>query len=215
MNKDSKEHISQLMDGEIGGDTGRFVLRQLEASGELRDTWARYHLIRDCMRYQDRGLAGGELSDRVRSSIDQPATPAEIGSTGTRVGARWLRPVAGLAIAASVALMAVVAVTPNLENDSGFGTEQISAASAQPFASPNILSGGPETRPVNLNGGAKPASPKMNSYLLRHYQVAGSSAGNGFISFVPIVTSKSAMQNDEAAESIQSQSEIESDPDRP
>lgn len=34
----------------------------------------------------------------------------------------------------------------------------------------------------------------MNSYLLRHYQVAGASGGNGFVSFVPIVISKPGTQ---------------------
>jgi hypothetical protein len=30
----------------------------------------------------------------------------------------------------------------------------------------------------------------MNSYLLRHYQVAGSAGGKGFVSFVPIVVTQ-------------------------
>jgi negative regulator of sigma E activity len=191
MNKDSKEHLSQLVDGEIGGDTGRFVLRQLEASSELRGAW-------------------------VRNAIDN--TPASAGSEAASVqhNRRWLRPVAGFAVAAAVALMAVITVAPNLTSTTEFGTDQASATEAQPFASPNILSRGPQSRQVNLNGEPQPRTQKMNSYLLRHYQVAGSSAGNGFVSFVPIVTSNSATPNvAEPEDPSQEQPEIESDPNQP
>lgn len=212
MNKDSKEHLSQLMDGEIGGETGRFVLRRLEASSELRSTWARYHLIRDCMRYQDRGFADDELCDRVRHAIDN--TPAEISAPES--GRNWLRPVTGFAVAAAVALMAVVAVAPNLSTTEGFGTEQAASVSSQPFSSPNILSRDPGSRQVNLNGQSQPTTRKMDSYLLRHYQVAGTSAGNGFVSFVPIVTAKPEVQGTSQADAAaQQQTANESDQEQP
>ena len=192
MTDDSKEHLSQLMDGEIGGETGRFILRRLEASGELRETWARYHLIRDCMRYQDRAFAGVKLSARVNEAIAIAADELE-GASRRSAAFRWIRPVSGLAVAATVALMAVVAVAPNIQDSDGTSAELATAESATPFTSPNILTRGPVSRQVSLNGGNDTAARKMNSYLLRHYQVAGSSGGNGFVSFVPIVISNPAM----------------------
>jgi sigma-E factor negative regulatory protein RseA len=191
MSTDSKEHLSELMDGEIGGETGRFILRRLEASSELRGAWARYHLIRDCMRYQDRSFAHTELSVRVRQAISSAPDPAEAGVASS--GRRWLRPVAGLAVAATVALMAVVAVSPNLQHTAVPAGDQAAAIPAAPFTSPNILARGPASTSysqVSVLGDA--AARKMNSYLLRHYQVAGSSGGKGFVSFVPIVVSGSA-----------------------
>lgn len=213
MTTDSKEHLSELMDGEIGGETGRFVLRRLEASTELQGAWARYHLIRDCMRYQDRGFAGDELSHRVRRAIAGTGNAAEQGAT-VAVGPRWLRPAAGFAVAAAVAAMAVVAVAPNLSGTPGGATHEVASDESQPFTSPNISSRSPVSRQVSVNGGDNQAAArKMNSYLLRHYQVAGSSGGNGFVSFVPIVISKSttrqpAQADDEARE----QPEQASDP---
>jgi sigma-E factor negative regulatory protein RseA len=215
MSTDSKEHLSELMDGEIGGDTGRFVLRRLEVSAELRETWARYHLIRDCMRYQDRGLAGEQLCARVRTALDGASEPAH--EVRRASGSRWLRPAAGFAVAATVAMMAVFAVAPNLPDADGVEVQQAALPQSQPFTSPNIPARGPSSRQVNLNGGDEGAATrKMNSYLLRHYQVAGSSAGNGFVSFVPIVISKSATQ--EAANSgaeSKEPSQNESDPGNP
>ena len=37
----------------------------------------------------------------------------------------------------------------------------------------------------------------MNSYLLRHYQVAGSTGGKGFVTLVPIVVTRSAVNSEE------------------
>ena len=202
------------MDGEIGGETGRFVLRRLEASVELRGTWARYHLIRDCMRYQDRGFADDELSNRVWQGIENSGG---MDGTAVRQTRAWLKPVTGFAVAAGVALMAVVAVTPNLSNTDGFGPGQTAAASAEPFTSPNILARDPGSRQVNLGGGATSTNTqKMDSYLLRHYQVAGSTAGNGFVSFVPIVTGKPALQNIQQTQNAERvQAENEADQEQP
>lgn len=214
MSTDSKEHLSELMDGEIGGETGRFILRRLEASTELRDTWARYHLIRDCMRYQDRGFAGDELSLRVRRAIE--GTGNASGQDASVASApRWLRPAAGFAVAAVVAVMAVVAVAPNLSTTPGGVTQELASGESEPFTSPNILSRAPISRQVSVNGGNNEAAArKMNSYLLRHYQVAGSSAGNGFVSFVPIVISKSATQQPtQTDDGVRQRPEQASEPD--
>ena len=53
MNTDPREHISCLMDGEISRETGRFLVRRLGADEALCATWARYHLVRDCLRHQE------------------------------------------------------------------------------------------------------------------------------------------------------------------
>lgn len=202
------------MDGELGGETGRFILRRLSASSELRATWARYHLIRDCMRYQDRSFADDTLSTRVQHAIEGFAVPAGKGAAAGTWQQRWLRPAAGLSVAAAVALMAVIAVAPDLPLGDDVESQQASVPESQPFTSPNILSRGPVSRQVNFNGGGEPAARKMNSYLLRHYQVAGTSGGNGFVSFVPIVISKSATQplaESEAAALERSQKATDSD----
>lgn len=214
MTTDSKEHISELMDGEIGGETGRFILRRLEASTDLRGTWARYHLIRDSMRYQDRGFAGDELSLRVRRAIEGTGNAAGQDAT-VAAGPRWLRPAAGFAVAAAVAVMAVVAVAPNLSTTPGGATQEVASDVTQPFTSPNIQTRSPVSRQVSVSGGDdQAAARKMNSYLLRHYQVAGSSGGNGFVSFVPIVISKStAQQPAQADDGAREQPEQASDPD--
>jgi len=173
MSKKTLEHLSSLMDGEISQETGMFLTRRMCADEELGRAWERYHLIRDCLR----GSGGNWSVTRVSMRLDD-LVPAEAGHAGA--GAlrprQWMKSVSGLAIAASVAVVAVLLVAS--------GPEQNPAEpAAKPFTSPNPIAVGPISQPVSLNGG----NDRLNSYLLRHNQVAGSVGRQGFVSLVPIV----------------------------
>lgn len=174
------------MDGEISHESARFLVRRLAADAGLRETWARYHLIRDCLRQQDGEFVTHELRERV-----QGALAAEPAPEPRARGAGWLRKAVGTAIAASVALVAVLIVVPDqapVSSPAAAPADQ--QAALKPFVSPNI--GAPvASRPVNLSG-TDPDSSEINAYLLRHYQVAGGAGGRGFVSFVPIVVTQGA-----------------------
>lgn len=187
MNTESREHLSCLMDGEISRETGRFLVRRLGADEELSATWARYHIVRDCLRHGAGGMAGEDLSRRVQRAIERDAPPAA--PRGGRPS--WLKPVAGMAIAASVALLAIVAVAPGRQIAPEPAASLVESAPAEPFASPQGLTTSPMSRQASLSGG--PAGDnRMNAYLLRHYQATGSTGGKGFVTFVPIVITTSA-----------------------
>ena len=49
----------------------------------------------------------------------------------------------------------------------------------------------PASEPVNY-------SPRLNSYLLRHNQVAGAAGRQGFVSFVPIVANPAPVETESA-----------------
>lgn len=188
MNIESKEHLSSFMDGEFSEETGRFLVRRLGADDSLRQTWARYHLVRDCLRNQDGQFARKDLSHGVRVAI---SGESQVVSGPVRSPA-WLKPFAGIALAASVAVFAVLTVSqatkPALEPaDAGLAQ----ATPVESFKSPNILAVPPQSQPVNLSGSTYPGNQRMNTYLLRHYQASGESGGRGFVSFVPILVSPS------------------------
>jgi sigma-E factor negative regulatory protein RseA len=174
MSKETREHLSSLMDGELSPEAGRFLTRRLGADSELNATWQRYHLVRDCLRRPGQSLTITQLNVDL-DALDGGDEGAASGS-GRRPGVpAWLRPLAGSAIAASVAVAAVL-VAVNLESPT-------SAPAAEPFASPNV---GPVRREVPLS---QPASyqQSMNRYLQRHNQVAGAVGQKGFVSPSPIV----------------------------
>lgn len=178
MNDQTREHISSLMDGEISRETSRFLVRRLGTDEELSATWARYHVVRDCLRHQDGGLSAGDLCSRVnRVLADEPRKSTSPSSV------RWLKPAVGTAIAASVTLMAVLAVGPRSPEPQAVPAGIAASSELEPFTSPQGLLSSNVTQQASLSGNAK-----MNSYLLRHYQAAGSSNGKGIVFFVPVMS---------------------------
>jgi len=196
MNTESREHISSLMDGEVSRETGRFLVRRLGADEELCATWARYHLVRDCMRHQEGGLAGGGLASRVRLAIDQE-TPS---GRRFRTAPGWLKPAVGMAVAASVALMAIVAVGPGSRPAATAASEVAGVAETPSFRSPQSLTPAPMSQQASLLGESAGDS-RMNALLLRHYQATGSTGGKGFVTFVPIVLKPASVVAEADAES--------------
>jgi sigma-E factor negative regulatory protein RseA len=174
MSKETREHLSSLMDGEISREASRFLVRRLGSDEELCSIWARYHVVRDCLRDHEGGFSSEDLCARVNRALQNDRAHT------TRPGpaSRWLRPVAGMAIAASVALVAVMAVNPGgapaVEATPGL------AGTTEAFTSPQGLS----TSTVSSRA---VSSQRMNSYLLRHYQAAGSGHGRGIVGFVPVL----------------------------
>ena len=173
MSKETREHISSLMDGEISREASRFLVRRLGDDEELCATWARYHVVRDCLRNPDDGLSRGDLCARVNRALEDEAVPAP-----RRSPMAWLRPVAGAAIAASVALVAVLAVNPG-------GTPGVTPA-ATVAGDPSVESfSGPQGQYRPTVASQAVSSQKMNSYLLRHYQAAGN--GRGAVGLMPVM----------------------------
>jgi len=199
MNTESTEYLSSLMDGEVNQETGRFLVRRLGADGELRQTWARYHLIRDCLRHQDGKFAQHELSSRVRQAL---SVEPEVSVRSSVIRSRWMKPFAGAAIAASVAMVAILMVSgevPSPATPPSLDGEQ--PAVAESFVSPNPSRLVPVSQPVNLSGGLRQDNRKFNTYLLRHYQVTEQTGGGrGFVSYIPIVVTQPASRDEEARE---------------
>lgn len=188
MNSETKEHLSSLMDGEISRETGLFLVRRLGSDEELSATWARYHLVRDCLRHHEGSLAASSLQGRVSRALDRESAVR----SASPARARWLKPAAGLAVAASVALMAIVAVSPEREAVVPGATE---AATAPAFTSPQSLTPAPMSQQASL-AGQRGGDHPMNAYLLRHYQATGSAAGRGFVTFVPIVITSTPVRDE-------------------
>lgn len=200
MSKETLEHLSSLMDGELTRDTGLFLTRRLCTDSELGKTWERYHLIRDCLRQPGAGTAVVALSARFRTALD-----AEGNADSGTVTRPWLKPLAGMAVAASVALMAVVAVGPGRDAATGTQPEAV-----QPFTASNAISSMPATQAASFDPSAQARDARLNSYLMRHNQVAGS-ASKGFVSFVPII----AVADSQAEQSEPEQTREQDGQDQP
>ncbi len=196
MSKESLEHLSSLMDGELSRETGLFLTRRLSADATMCETWERYHLIRDCIRQPGSKQLVSGLSAKFNASVGVEGTPAV---SGLRFG-RWLKPVSGLAIAASVALVAISVTAPQPGELPATDGDLMSRTVNQPFVSPNTLPLAPVSQPASFAPGQQTSSNRLSAYLLRHNQMARTAGRQGFVSFVPIVATPAYSLTDESEE---------------
>ena len=199
MSKESIEHLSSLMDGELSRETGLFMTRRLSSDEALCETWERYHLIRDCIRQPGSKQVVSGLCARVSASLE--AEDAPVLSPWQKN--RWLKPASGLAIAASVAMMAIVITAPQPDAGPGATETEVSTVANQPFVSPNTLPLTPVTQPVSYA-----SSNRLNAYLLRHNQMARTAGRQGFVSFVPIVATPTVQATETPEEEPRSDMEV-------
>jgi len=211
MSKESLEHLSSLVDGEMSRETGLFLTRRLTADADMCDTWERYHLIRDCIRQPGSKQIVTGLCVRLMDK-EEAHTQSAWQSSWRRNS--WLKPVSGMAIAASVALMAIVVTAPQQEQIPGaVGDTELSAQANQPFVSPNTLPLAPKSQAVSYSASQQAnLNNRLNAYLLRHNQMARTAGRQGFVSFVPIVanpTIAAAELAENESESVKSITEQE------
>ena len=118
MNDAIRMQLSAFVDGELPENEAELLLRRMSQDAELRHDVAEYLAIGRLIR-DEAGLAGADrLHQRIAAAIDDHEKPVvEKDSAGTAVASRTIRPLAGAAIAATVALVAIFALQQNLAVD--------------------------------------------------------------------------------------------------
>ena len=104
------EQLSAGMDGELGAEELRFLLRRLDHDVSLQVRWSRFHAASASLRGELPTLASSTFADRVMRAIEAE-TVAVTGAREQRSN-HWLKLSAGGAIAASVAVVALMASRP-------------------------------------------------------------------------------------------------------
>lgn len=140
MKETDGELISALLDGEIAPQAHRATVKKLiQAGPEATDTFGRYRLIGDLMRDESAHIIA--VADRVSAALhDEPTIVAPQQTSRT---SRWLRPVAGVALAASVAAVAIV-VAPRLLDSGPLAPSDSSVATSAPVTPlPTLVAGLP------------------------------------------------------------------------
>ena len=209
MTNSSDEQVSALIDGELDEHECHSAVDKLLTQGDMRKAWGRYHLIRDTLNH---GLPNGvdhDFSSRVMAALENEPT---VLAPPTRVGSSWRRHVAGLAVAASVAAVAVMGVQFMYQQDgqapaqqvakvpanlSPLSAQNLARANIQPSIQPNLLpniqtvtqsSGVINSGYVN-NGGSQIINqyhPSLNKYLVDHNQLASRAAVQSVIPYARI-----------------------------
>ena len=101
MNDSVHESLSVLMDGEASELEMRRVVLASE-SRTVRDAWSRLHTARAVLRGDAKVLAPDGLGERIICALNEEQRPGRVALI------EWLRPLSGLAVAASVAVITVL-----------------------------------------------------------------------------------------------------------
>ncbi len=194
MNEQIREQLSALMDGELGRDQARFLLRRITPGDASSLCWDRYHIARQVLRRQHAALPSTGFAESVMARLE--AEPSQ-----RRMAMPWLRWGAGGAVAASVAMAALVLTRPALDPAPAPGAIASEAPAVAPSAPVSVLAASTpanEFRPPLLVPNApvdvSPASFGTSTqslggeseppYLIRYYPSNGAAAQPGFSPYV-------------------------------
>ena len=109
MSDQIREQVSAFLDGELPSSETELLLKRLTRDAELRESFGRYALIGETLRGATRTPLSRGFAGRVNRAIDGEAVTAGFQAVQSRPS-RWWRPIAGAAVAAGVAAVAVVAL---------------------------------------------------------------------------------------------------------
>ena len=170
---DSKELLSALVDGQVEPRQLRPGIDALLRDADLRSAWTRYWLISDVLQHNITGAVESDLFERVQRSVK--AEPA-IFSPRPRHWSRK-RPAIGLALAASVAVVALLGLL-TLGDRPGDNPHTV-VATVEPTA--------PSQRPMRMRWDiAQPSvEERLNSYLVNHSEY--DSGVRGMLSYARVV----------------------------
>lgn len=205
------ERLSQLMDGETDDVDGRIIDDLLQNPGR-RDTWWRYHLIADILRHDTEILAHQNLADRISAALEAEPVILAPRALWQR---NWVKPVAGLAIAASVAVVAILGLQQNGSSDIepvsqmpqtvARTSTQIPETVARPIQEltqiptpivrqfkPRAQLASVETREEEISPVTSPVYSRMNSYLLNYNEYRSTETQmQGMLPYVRIIAHES------------------------
>ncbi len=174
MTDEIREQVSALVDDELDDLERPLLLGRLQRDAGLRACLGRYQLIGEVMRGGHAQVAGLGIAARVQAELDGEP----VSTPPPQVAARLWKPLAGLAIAASVALVAVLSVQ---------------RVHAPQQATPALASSqAPDGAFVRVDDGRwnriEPAvEQRMNRYLVNHNEYAASRSMPGVMPYVRIV----------------------------
>ncbi len=197
MNDAIKTQLSAFVDGELSENEADLLLRRMGQDIELRQDVAEYLAIGRLMRAEPGPAAADRLHERVAAEIDErPADEEE--SVDIATAKRAIRPLAGLAIAASVALVAIFSL-----QQTG-GVDEVSSENPVPMVSDMARNGVPSI---------DAQQERQRQYFLNHAETSSQLGANGMNSRVVTLRFSEELAEEPGAEEAASQTDEADDTD--
>ena len=197
MSEQIREQVSAFLDGELPGSETELLLKRLTRDPELRQSFGRYALIGETLRGTSRGSLSLTFAARVNGAIDgEPAAPPQPVRARPL---RWWKPIAGTAVAAGVAAVAVVALQQRAVAPSLPAASHMTVQNARLMTVPEeALS---YTVPAAPAATAMVAPARLTSYVFAHSKYA-EGLGQGNLLSTLLSEDADAAQSAAAAEGV-------------
>ena len=170
------EQLSVLVDGECEIWELEFALRRLANDLELKARWQSYHLISDALRNHLPETVDTRFAERIKAAIAAEAPLLHIPVKSA--ASSWYKPAAGLAVAASVGLLAVALWTLRPGGLNETVPPRVRVAGTTPAPYPRL----PMTAETD-----RALESRLNSYLVSHNEYASMNSVNGVLPYVRMV----------------------------
>lgn len=215
------EQLSDLMDGELDATQARFLLRRMDHDQSLRARWARWHGLRAALSQPL--TAGPGFAAGIAAVIEAEPAP-EAGAEQSKVPqsgradktTAFLKPLAGLGVAAAVAAVAINLAQTGpgnnggpIESESGLSAAQRSALISVPVEQ---VADATPVRPVEnsaraaSSGFTQALDPRLQEYLLRHNQVSVTRRGQSLVPYIYVSSANSGPDGETTNEPSSNQS---------
>lgn len=159
------EQLSALVDGELDPGEARLLVKRLSEDPELLASWERYHRCSELLDEAIETPVGADIAEQVSEAIraeELPPSPA-------RRLPEWLRPAAGVAVAATVATVAVLGLQGPGGEDPATDSELVTVVPGSGSTGDwGTSSYWIEPRPAAVGSRASGTDQRMSTYLINH-----------------------------------------------
>jgi sigma-E factor negative regulatory protein RseA len=168
-----RDQLSAFIDGELPKHEIELLFKRLDGNAELRATLARYTLIGESLRTRSAEGPSRTFAERVRAAVRESGPLVGGVTSAARMQEwRWLKPVAGMAVAATVAAVAILGL--QRMQDPLIESPQVAATvPAQPVI-PEEATAGAAGSPSYVVPAPASANSLVNTSRLTNYVVAHS-----------------------------------------
>jgi sigma-E factor negative regulatory protein RseA len=191
MSEMMRESLSALLDEQANELELERVLARMAGDPELRRTWVRYNLARAVAAGQYPTHLELDVSARVREAV------TGLGQGAVSPRQRFLRPLASLAVAASVAAVVVFGGQQLAQMEAANYSRQAVASSASPVGLVNSLGATsvqasygtqsvPVLQPATRIAYQELARQRLNRYTQQHAEHAALNSPSGLVSFARV-----------------------------
>lgn len=180
------EQLSACLDGELPPAELDLLLKRVGREAELRAAIGRYSLIGEAMRAERPAVASRDFASKVMAAVAAEPAAAQVPGTRPEVvrtpatirpsrispaAIRYLRPAAGMAIAAGVAAIAVFVMQPIGTPDVVPVNAPLVAVNNQPAANEAVVATNTESSyvvPTSTSQSAFIPATRLTNYVVAH-----------------------------------------------